>query len=182
MRLPVGPSGAGARSTLHLKPTPDCGIKEDSNRSLPLNFWNDTPKPMVALSPMDGVTDACVRRIVATHGRPDLIVTEFTSVEGNLNGAASELGGLIFDDVERPIVAQIYGARPESLYAIAQLVCELGFEGGDSNMGCPAKAVSSRGCGAGLIKDPARAKAILQAARAGIADWVGGAPLALLGV
>lgn len=145
-----------------------------------MNFWKDIPKPIIALSPMDGVTDPCFRRIVATHGKPDLIVTEFTSVEGILHGAESELGGLVFDEVERPIVAQIYGAKPESFFLIAQLVCELGFDGLDINMGCPAKAVSSRGCGAGLIADPPRAKAILQAARQGIAAWVasGSLPLA----
>ena len=144
-----------------------------------MNFWNTTPKPIIALSPMDGVTDPCFRRIVATHGKPDLIVTEFTSVEGILHGAESELGGLIFDEVERPIVAQIYGAKPESFFLIAQLVCELGFDGLDINMGCPAKAVSSRGCGAGLIADPPRAKAIIQAARQGIDAWVSGGALPL---
>lgn len=144
-----------------------------------MNFWNHISKPMIALSPMDGVTDPCFRRMVAIHGKPDLIVTEFTSVEGILHGAESELGGLIFDEVERPIIAQIYGAKPESFFLIAQLVCELGFDGLDINMGCPAKAVSSKGCGAGLIADPPRAKAIIQAARQGIAAWAGGAALPL---
>jgi nifR3 family TIM-barrel protein len=145
-----------------------------------VTFWNNIPKPIIALSPMDGVTDPCFRRIVATHGRPDLIVTEFTSVEGILHGAESELGGLVFDEVERPIVAQIYGSKPESFFLIAQLVCELGFDGLDINMGCPAKAVSSRGCGAGLIADPPRAKAIIQAAREGINTWAAGGSLPLV--
>ncbi len=144
-----------------------------------LNFWKQIPKPMIALSPMDGVTDPCFRRIVATHGKPDLIVTEFTSVEGLLRGAASELGGLIFDEIERPIIAQIYGANPDSFFHIAQLVCELGFDGIDINMGCPAKAVSSRGCGAGLINDPPRAKGIIQATREGIEAWMAGVSLDL---
>lgn len=161
-----------------LKRRPCYGIK-DGRKERPLNFWNHIPKPIIALSPMDGVTDPCFRRIVATHGKPDLIVTEFTSVEGILHGAESELGGLVFDDVERPIAAQIYGAKPESFFLIAQLVCELGFDGLDINMGCPAKAVSSRGCGAGLIADPPRAKAIIQAARQGIDTWVAGHSLPL---
>jgi nifR3 family TIM-barrel protein len=144
-----------------------------------VNFWKNIPKPIIALSPMDGVTDPCFRRIVAIHGKPDLIVTEFTSVEGILHGAESELGGLVFDEIERPIVAQIYGAKPESFFLIAQLVCELGFDGLDINMGCPAKAVSSRGCGAGLIADPPRAKTIIQAARQGIEAWVAGSALPL---
>lgn len=144
-----------------------------------MNFWNTIPKPIIALSPMDGVTDPCFRRIVATHGKPDLIVTEFTSVEGILHGAESELGGLLFSETERPIVAQVYGAKPESFFLVAQLVCELGFDGLDINMGCPAKAVSSRGCGAGLIADPPRAKGIIQAARQGIDAWVAGGTLPL---
>lgn len=146
------------------------------------NFWKEIERPIIALSPMDGVTDACFRRIVARHGRPDLIVTEFTSVEGICHGAESELSGLVYDEIERPVVAQIYGADPESFYHVAQLVCELGFDGLDINMGCPAKAVSSRGCGAGLIRDPGRAAAILEATRRGIRRWADGAPLSIFSV
>ncbi|HLG22859.1 MAG TPA: tRNA-dihydrouridine synthase, partial [Candidatus Manganitrophaceae bacterium] len=69
------------------------------------NFWKEADLPIVALSPMDGVTDAVFRRIVAQHGKPDLIVTEFTSVEGILHGAESELAGLVYDEMERPVVA-----------------------------------------------------------------------------
>ena len=143
------------------------------------NFWKENPKPMLGLSPMDGVTDPCFRRIVARHAKPDFIMTEFTSVDGICHGAESELSGLVFDESERPVIAQIYGAEPDAFYHVAQLVCELGFDGIDINMGCPAKKVSSRGCGAGLIKDPPRATAILEATRKGIADWAGGAPLSL---
>ncbi|HZR46779.1 MAG TPA: tRNA-dihydrouridine synthase family protein, partial [Candidatus Manganitrophaceae bacterium] len=143
------------------------------------NFWKALPRPMLGLSPMDGVTDPCFRRIVARHAKPDFIMTEFTSVDGICHGAESELSGLVFDESERPVIAQIYGAEPEAFYHVAQLVCELGFDGIDINMGCPAKKVSSRGCGAGLIKDPPRAVAILDATRKGIAAWADGAPLLL---
>ncbi|HEY5599272.1 MAG TPA: tRNA-dihydrouridine synthase family protein, partial [Candidatus Manganitrophaceae bacterium] len=144
------------------------------------NFWKEADLPIVALSPMDGVTDAVFRRIVAQHGKPDLIVTEFTSVEGILHGAESELAGLVYDEMERPVVAQIYGADPSAFFHVAQLICALGFDGVDINMGCPAKAISSRGCGAGLIQNPLRAKEILRAAREGIERWAEGAPLSLL--
>jgi tRNA-dihydrouridine synthase len=144
------------------------------------SFWNEMSRPIIGLSPMDGVTDATFRRIVARHGKPDLILTEFTSVEGICHGAESELSGLIFNEVERPIAAQIYGADPEAFFHVAQLVCELGFDGLDINMGCPAKAISSRGCGAGLIQNPSLAKEIIRAARRGIDRWVSGAPLSLL--
>lgn len=141
------------------------------------NFWTDIPKPMIGLSPMDGVTDPCFRRIVARYAKPDFVMTEFTSVDGICHGAESELSGLLFHESERPAVAQIYGSDPEAFFHVARLICELGFDGIDINMGCPAKKVSSKGCGAGLIKDPPRAKAILKATRRGIQAWAAGAPL-----
>ena len=45
-------------------------------------------KPLLALAPMDGVTDFAFRSIVKKHGQPDLIWTEFVSVEALCRGAA----------------------------------------------------------------------------------------------
>ena len=45
-----------------------------------MNLWQHLPRPIIGLSPMDGVTDAAFRRVVAMQGRPDVSVTEFTSV------------------------------------------------------------------------------------------------------
>lgn len=143
------------------------------------SFWQTLPKPIVGLSPMDGVTDACFRKITAIHGQPDLTMTEFLNVDGICHGAASALRGLAFSDCERPVVAQLYGARPEPFFHVAQLVCELGFDGLDINMGCPTKKVAGHGSGAALIKDPKRALAIIETAKAGIREWVGGAPLSI---
>jgi len=151
-----------------------------TSRTPLVNFWNTLPRPIVGLAPMDGVTDASFRRIAATYGKPDLTITEFASVEGICHGAESELRQLLYSEIERPVIAQIYGAEPEAFFYVAQLICELGFDGIDINMGCPAKKVSARGCGAGLIKDPPRARAILQETRRGIAAWADGGPLSIL--
>lgn len=144
------------------------------------NFWRERDAAIIGLSPMDGVTDPCFRLITARHGRPDLIVTEFTSVEAICRGVERELSGLIFDEIERPVIAQVYGADPATFLQVAPFICELGFDGIDINMGCPAKAVSSHGCGAGLIADPDRAKAIVRATQRGIHEWAHGAPLSIL--
>jgi tRNA-dihydrouridine synthase len=58
----------------------------------------------------------------------------------------------------------------------------LGFDGLDINMGCPSRNVASSGSGAGLIRTPDRAHAILQAARRGILDWVAGQTLEQVGL
>jgi tRNA-dihydrouridine synthase len=78
-------------------------------------------------------------------------------------------------------VAQIYGKTPELFYKVAHLVCELGFDGLDINMGCPAKKVAASGCGAALIRTPALAREIIRAAQQGIKDWQGGRSLTDLG-
>ena len=54
---------------------------------------------------------------------------------------------------------------------------ELGFDGLDINMGCPSRNVASSGSGAGLIRTPDLAHAIMRAARQGILDWAAGQSL-----
>jgi nifR3 family TIM-barrel protein len=147
-----------------------------------MNFWQHIPKPIIALSPMDGVTDAAFRYITAKHGGPDLHLTEFVNVEGLARNAAVMLDDFIYSEIERPIVAQIYGSEPESFYKIAVIVCELGFDGIDINMGCPAKNVAARGCGAALIRNPSLAKEIIRQVKRGIQDWVDGRSIDQLGL
>jgi tRNA-dihydrouridine synthase len=71
----------------------------------------------------------------------------------------------------------LYGKDPELFYQAAHVVCELGFDGLDINMGCPSRNVASSGAGAGLIRTPDLAHAIIRAARQGIADWTAGQTL-----
>lgn len=123
---------------------------------------------------MDGVTDAAFRRVVASQGRPDITFTEFTNVNEICRGPDHLLSSFIYSEAERPIVAQLYGKDPEQFYRAAQIVCELGFDGLDINMGCPSKSVAASGSGAALIKTPDLAHAILQAAKQGLDDWAGG--------
>lgn len=146
-----------------------------------MNFWLVLPRPIFGLSPMDGVTDAGFRSTVAQQGKPDVSFTEFTHVHDVCRGPAVLLDSLIYSEIERPIVAQLYGRDPDLFYQAAHAVCELGFDGLDINMGCPSKAVASSGSGAGLIRTPDLARAIMQAARRGIADWAGGQRLDQVG-
>lgn len=142
-----------------------------------MNFWSALARPIIGLSPMDGVTDATFRTLVARQGRPDVTFTEFTHVHDICRGADIFLDTLVYSEIERPMVAQLYGNDPDLFYQAAHAVCELGFDGLDINMGCPSKSVASSGSGAGLIRTPELARAILQAARRGIEDWAGGQTL-----
>jgi nifR3 family TIM-barrel protein len=134
-------------------------------------FWAKIKKPILAVSPMDGVTDAACRRLIARCGKPDLMMTEFVSVDGLCSpGRKHLLNDLRYDEYERPIVAQLFGDDPELFLKSTQLVAELGFDGVDINMGCPVKAVCNNGAGAALIKRPEVAQEIIQATIEGAGD------------
>ncbi|MDO8481732.1 MAG: tRNA-dihydrouridine synthase [bacterium] len=157
------------------------------------NFWNKLPKPFFALAPLEDVTDAAFRRVIAKYskygghdigdgskenlpaeafrvGGPDVMFTEFTSADGlffaNESGQEKLRAKLIFSDSERPIVAQLFTSSAERMKKAAEIVAELGFDGVDINMGCPDKAVEKSGCGAALIKNPKLARELICAARA----------------
>ncbi|MEN8253076.1 MAG: tRNA-dihydrouridine synthase [Patescibacteria group bacterium] len=137
-------------------------------------FWRKLKKPIIGLSPMDGVTDQAFRHITKTYGNPDVIYTEFTSVEGLCHGATQLLRPLIYDNSQRPIIAQIFGKTPKYFRQVAVLLCELGFDGIDINMGCPAKSVAQHGSGAALIRTPKLAQEIILASKAGVKDYQNG--------
>lgn len=145
-------------------------------------FWKKLKKPIIALSPMDGVTDAPFRVITAKYGKPDVMITEFTSVEGICAGATKTLNAFLYDESERPVVAQLFGSTPEAFYKAAFVLCELGFDGIDINMGCPAKSIASKGAGASLILTPELAKEIIRKTRQGCTEWADGKTMEEAGV
>ena len=132
-------------------------------------FWEKIKKPILALAPMEDVTDEAFRRIIAKYGKPDVMFTEFTSCDGLVSekGHRKMLTDLWYSEEERPIVAQVFGADPENFYKAAQMIKKLGFDGIDINMGCPVnKIVNSDSCSA-LIKNPRLAQEIIFATKKG---------------
>lgn len=134
-------------------------------------LFDDTKYPVIGLSPMDGVSDAPFRYITNKYGKPDVILSEFVHVIGLCRGGERLWQDFIFSDNERPISGQIFGAEPEYFYHAAKIVCELGFNGVDINMGCPAKTVAEHGAGAALIRTPELAQEIVRQVKKGVQDW-----------
>lgn len=145
-------------------------------------FWKklkDKNKPIMASAPMADVTDAAFRRIIAKHskftrpdgsigGGPDVMFTEFVSCDGLCSkGRKNLLLVLKYSKKERPIVAQVFGAKPENFYRSAKLIKKLGFDGIDINMGCPDKKVLKQGAGAALINNPELAREIIRQTKKG---------------
>lgn len=126
---------------------------------------------------MDGVTDAAFRHIQKKYGQPNLVYTEFVTVEGLCHKAERLLKELIFTEIQRPVIAQFYGTTPDSFRQAAIVAATLGFDGIDINMGCPAKNVETSGAGAALIKTPELALQIVRATKMGVEEWQNGADL-----
>ncbi|MEK7208476.1 MAG: tRNA-dihydrouridine synthase [Patescibacteria group bacterium] len=136
-----------------------------------MGFWAMPKRPILALAPMANVTDAAFRRIIAEHGKPDVLFTEFVSADGLCSaGRERLLIDLAYGESERPIVAQLFSGRPDKMYEAAKLVKKLGFDGLDINMGCPDRAIEKSGAGAALIKNPRLAREIIRAAKEGVSD------------
>jgi tRNA-dihydrouridine synthase len=158
------------------------------------DFWSELKKPastrggeptrggpILCLAPMADVTDAAFRYVIAKYsktekGYPFVTWTEFVSADGLVRatpeGKKKLMKGLEFNDMERPIVAQLFTSKPEMMEEAAKIVLELGFDGLDINMGCPDKNIEKQGAGAALIKNPKLAHEIIAAAKRGVQNKI----------
>jgi len=131
-----------------------------------MSFLEELPKPFFVLAPMDDVTDTVFRQIVADCAKPDLFFTEFVNVDG-LQSAGREhlLHKLRLSDKEKPVIAQLWGLKPENFYKTTKELIEMGYSGVDLNMGCPVKAVIKNGACAALINKRELAGEIIDATK-----------------
>jgi nifR3 family TIM-barrel protein len=136
-----------------------------------MNFWQRLKKPLFVLAPMANVTDAAFRHLIAKYGKPDVFWTEFVSVDGLVSAGREQLlVDFWYGKDQHPIVAQIFGSKPENFSKVAKIIQELGFDGIDINMGCPDRAVEKQGAGAALMKNAKLAKEIILATKEGAPD------------
>lgn len=131
-------------------------------------FWHELPRPFFILAPMEAVTDVVFRHVVASAARPDVFFTEFTNASSYCSalGEHSTGGRLAFTPDEHPMVAQIWGDKPEEFALMARDLAAKGYKGIDINMGCPVKNAVKNG-GSGLIRKPELAAELIAAAKEG---------------
>ncbi len=131
-----------------------------------MTFLDELPKPFFVLAPMDDITDTVFRQIIAGLAPPDLYFTEFVNVDGLQSpGREKLLHKLKFNQKERPIIAQLWGLKPENFYKTTKELIELGFDGVDLNFGCPVKTVIKNGACAALINNRQLAGEIIEATK-----------------
>jgi nifR3 family TIM-barrel protein len=105
------------------------------------------------LAPMAGVSEAPFRQICRRMGA-DVVLSEFLSSEAIRRRIRTTLEGAEFEEVERPIGIQIYGADPNAMAEAAGLITEhYRPEFIDINFGCPVKKVVQRNGGSGCLRD-----------------------------
>lgn len=145
-------------------------------RPFPTSFTISSTRiaPATVLAPMAGVTDTVFRQFIRNQGGCGLLMTEFTSSHGIVASVNRQKPSktvrdyLSFEEHERPITAQLFGADPEVLAEAARYCEGMGFDFVDLNLGCPVKKVVKCNGGSGLLRDLPLIGRILSAVRSSI--------------
>jgi nifR3 family TIM-barrel protein len=115
--------------------------------------WLANGRTPLYLAPQAGVSESPFRRLCRRFGA-DVVVSEFVSAAGIVRDSPRSRGYLRFDDAERPIGIQIFGADPAVMADAAALVAEVyAPDYIDINFGCPVKKVVKRNGGSGCLRD-----------------------------
>lgn len=105
------------------------------------------------LAPQAGVSESPFRRLCRRFGA-DVLVSEFVSAAGIVMNSKRSREYLRFDEEERPIGIQIFGADPAQMAEASAFVAEtFGPDFIDINFGCPVKKVVKRNGGSGCLRD-----------------------------
>jgi tRNA-dihydrouridine synthase B len=127
--------------------------------------WNTQKRPIVALAPMAGVTDAAFRQLIKNMAPEAIIFTEFVSSDALHYRGKKTMKMIEFDpEIERPLIVQVFGKNKEHFASACKLIEEMGADGIDINMGCPAARVVSSCHGSALIRKPKLAAEIVHSA------------------
>lgn len=123
------------------------------------------PQPILALAPMQDVTDLPFWRLMAKYGGADVYYTEYFRVHPTSNLEKDILRSITDNPTGRPVVAQMIGNDIPSLVRTARELEKYPIAAVDLNLGCPAPVVYRKCAGGGLLREPQRVDSILGALR-----------------
>jgi tRNA-dihydrouridine synthase len=123
------------------------------------------PGPLLALAPMQDITDLAFWRLLREYGGPDVYFTEYFRVHATSVPEKWIAQSLVENSTGRPAIAQLIGNDIPSLVRTAKWLQRLPVAGIDLNLGCPAPVVYRKCAGGGLLRDLPRVDAILKALR-----------------
>ena len=123
----------------------------------------------VWLAPMSGSTDAAFRRQAVRFGAP-AVVSEMVAGETLALGRPDVVRRTCRHEGRGRWIVQLAARRPEDMRKGAELLAEAGVDQIDINMGCPSRQVTGGQSGSALMREPALAEAIIEAALSGAGD------------
>jgi len=121
--------------------------------------------PILALAPMQDVTDLPFWTLLRTYGGADVYVTEYFRVYATSVLDKNILRSVTENPTGRPVIAQMIGNDIPALVRTARELQQYPVAAVDFNLGCPAPVVYRKCAGGGLLREPRRVDAILGALR-----------------
>jgi nifR3 family TIM-barrel protein len=107
---------------------------------------------MILYAPLAGISDSPSRKIAVRFGA-DMTVSELISSEGIIRAGKRTMELAKFDESERPIGLQLFGADPGSMAESAKILASHNPDFIDLNFGCPARKVVGKNGGSAILKD-----------------------------
>src|SRR5216117_3726502 len=126
-------------------------------------------EPMLALAPMQDVTDLPFWKLMAGYGGADVYFTEYFRVYATSILDKNILRSVTENPTGKPAIAQMIGNDIPSLVRTARELQQYPIAAVDLNLGCPAPVVYRKCAGGGLLREPQRVDAILGSLRDAIA-------------
>ena len=123
------------------------------------------PAPVLALAPMQEVTDLPFWRLMNRYGGADLYYTEYFRVTPTSRLDRTILSSITENPTGKPVIAQMIGNDVPHLARTARELQQYPVAAVDLNLGCPAPVVYRKCAGGGLLRDPQRVDGILGALR-----------------
>jgi tRNA-dihydrouridine synthase B len=121
---------------------------------LQLDSLGQRPAPILALAPMQDVTDLPFLRLMKNYGGADLYWTEYFRVYPNSRLDKSILKSVTQNPTGCPIIAQMIGNDIPELVRSARELEQYPVAAVDLNLGCPAPVVYKKCAGGGLLRQP----------------------------
>jgi tRNA-dihydrouridine synthase B len=122
-------------------------------------------EPLLALAPMQDITDLPFWALVAKYGGPDVYYTEYFRVHADSRLQRDILRSITENPTGKPVIAQMIGNDVPALVRTAGDLQKHEIAGVDLNLGCPAPVVYRKCAGGGLLREPERVDGILGALR-----------------
>ena len=134
---------------------------------MPASFQSllQQPDPILALAPMQDVTDLPFWRVMMRYGGPDVYYTEYFRVHATSSLEKPILKSITQNPTGRPVIAQMIGNDIPAMVRTARELQQYPIAAIDLNLGCPAPVVYRKCAGGGLLREKEKIDRILGALR-----------------